>query len=358
MNDDELMNELFSAFDDVSASDALKSSTLDFIMGAAAAAPVAGAEEPVPEPTSGVTATPGGKFRKRARWRAMRVAAVAACFVLALTGGVAYGYPASTVLVTQGGTTIELHVNVFGQVLSASASDEETQDLINQMGLVHTPFEDSVSRVFDSLKESNPKVPVEVVLNGVTQTQESGNPVAEILEAGIADGGNGDESSMSVANSEVESSQDKEPVVEAEPAGSVATVAPVGPVTSSAPEVAVVLSEPSGVTAGDSQGEKADSGKRSSDGDGKSQPSPGEADGGSASSGDNGKAAEPAEPTQPAQPAQPSEPAPVVDGGSSAIPAEQPAQQDDGGSKASEPADDEEDYSTTRPSHYSGDEDD
>lgn len=356
MNDDELMNELFSAFDDVSASDALKSSTLDFIMGAAAAAPVAGAEESVSEPTPEVAATPGGKPRKRARWQAMRVAAVAACFVLALTGGVAYGYPASTVLVTQGGTTVELHVNVFGQVLSASASDEETQELINQMGLVHTSFEDSVSRVSDSLKESNPKVPVEVVLNGVTQTQESGNPVTEILEAGIADGGNGDNSSMSVANSDAEPSQDKEFVVEAEPT---APVASTGPVVSSAPEVAVVLSEPNGVTASDSQGEKADSGKRSSDDDGKSQSSSSEVDGDSASSIDNGKAAEPAQPSQPAQPAQPSEPTPVVDGGSSAVPAEQPTHQDGDVSKASEPVDDEEeDYSTTRPSHYSGDEDD
>ncbi|MBQ9004019.1 MAG: hypothetical protein IJ087_19410, partial [Eggerthellaceae bacterium] len=173
MNDDELM-ELFSAFDDVSAPESLQASTLDFIMSAAAAPAATDAANPANQAPT-VTATRGGaKARIRNRWHAMRAAAVAACLALALTGGAAYAYPASTVLVTQGETTIELHVNVFGQVLSASASDNETQSIIDQMGLVNTPFSDSVSRVSDSLKENNPAAPVTVVMNGVPQPAEFG----------------------------------------------------------------------------------------------------------------------------------------------------------------------------------------
>ena len=174
MNDDEL-RDLFSAFDDVSASDSLQASTLDFIMSSAAAAPETAEAEGTPSQVPAVTVERGGKARVRNRWRAMRTAAVAACLALALTGGAAYAYPASTVVVTQGDTTIEMQVNVFGQVLSASANDRETQDLIDHMGLVNTQYADSVSRVSDSLKESNPKTPVEVVLNGIAQSVETGD---------------------------------------------------------------------------------------------------------------------------------------------------------------------------------------
>lgn len=167
MNDEEL-KELFSAFDDVSASESLKSSTLDFIMAAAPAAPLGSEAQPpaeaaAPQQSTPVVTAARGKKRAASKWRAFRVAAVAACLTLTLTGGVAYATPASHVVLVQGDAVIELDVNCFGITISASANDAG-QQLLSESGTLNVPYEDSVARVSDSMRASNPTVPVEVTM--------------------------------------------------------------------------------------------------------------------------------------------------------------------------------------------------
>ena len=333
MNDDELL-ELFSAFDDVSASDTLQSSTLDFIMGAAAAVPDS-AEAPeatkMPEAESApshaakVTATRGAKPRLRSRWRAMRTAAVAACLALALTGGAAYAYPASTVLVTQGDTTIELHVNVFGQVLSASANDDEIQSLIDQMGLVNTQYSDSVNRVSSSLKESNPQVPVEVVMNGqsVETPEEALQPHDEAAPEPDRPAPAADERAS----------------LKTEPAPAESESATEDAPSSAAP--ATYLPEPGGITVGDSDAGKQDGGKHSTDHGWQSdEPSPSTGDDSTGS--DTGQVIVIDEPTQPV----------VVDEEPGSSQDAQPVVEPPSNPKSDVQDDEEVVYDTTRPPKY------
>lgn len=185
--DDNELRELFSAFDDVSASDSLKSSTLDFIMAAAPTMPAASdasvAEDELPSnqqtQSPSVTAT-RGKKRVQSKWRAFRVAAVAACLALTLTGGVAYATPTSHVTLVQGDAVIELNVNCFGIAISASANDAG-QKLLDETGGLNVPYEDLVNRVSDSMKTSNPDVPVEVTVEsgGVKQMLQSAEAPSE-----------------------------------------------------------------------------------------------------------------------------------------------------------------------------------
>ena len=118
---DDEFESLFSAFDDVSASDALVASTISAVAGSgsgsyADAGERSGSSE---RDASSFVAVKGGKAaedrkpgtrgksgasrdsgkRWRARLRAFRVAAIAACLALALTGGVAYAVPTSHVTV-------------------------------------------------------------------------------------------------------------------------------------------------------------------------------------------------------------------------------------------------------------------
>lgn len=298
MDDNELQG-LFAAFDDVTASDSLKSSTLDFIMSTAAAAPIAEAAEPAEVASSEesvVTATRGGKSRARNKWRTMRVAAVAACLALALTGGAAYAYPATTVKVTQGETTIELRVNLFGQVVGASANDDDVQSLIDQMGLRNTPYEESVMKVSDSLKESNPEVPVEVSMNGETQQVDSTNTMS-----GSSSDARSDESHAPDLTVEREAVKTEVPEATSQqdavaPAPSVTPAAPATPTASvevANPETPVVLPDPSGVTSSDNRTDDGNEGARPPE---RSLPQPaapepgeanheGEGDGGPANSG-------------------------------------------------------------------------
>lgn len=144
LHDDELY-DLFSSFDDVSASDDLKATTLDCIEETRA--------------SMAFTAVTGGaqkKPAKRSKWRVMKVAAVAACLTLALTGGAAYALPASHVTLSQDGSSVELGVNRFGITVSASSEDEAGREVVESVELRNVPYEEALERALDYMEERNP----------------------------------------------------------------------------------------------------------------------------------------------------------------------------------------------------------
>ncbi len=200
--DDELCN-LFAAFDEVSASDELKDATLARILGragdagegegddgpnadsnadsgtgcnagpnagsstapgtasgAAQAAPVAQAKGEVRAVAGGKTGKTG-KAARRAKWRAIRVAAIAACLVLALSGGIAYATPATYYEIEQDGTTITLGVNCFGITVDATSDSETGADIINSAALRNIPYEQALTHAIEAMGERNPDKPVE-----------------------------------------------------------------------------------------------------------------------------------------------------------------------------------------------------
>ena len=187
--DDELCN-LFAAFDEVSASDELKDATLARILGRAgdtdesdagegdageggdgpgagmsAAQSASAVPSVTPAPVAGeVRAMAGGKTGKatrRAKWRAIRVAAIAACLALALSGGIAYATPAAYYEIEQDGTTITLGVNCFGITVDATSDSETGADIIDSAGLRNIPYEQSLTHAIEAMEERNPDKPVE-----------------------------------------------------------------------------------------------------------------------------------------------------------------------------------------------------
>lgn len=163
-SDDEL-RDLFTAFDEVSASEQLQQETLAKII----------ASHDCSEPAPCIKAIPGGKPndavsinavkpRKqlvRAKWRAIRIAAIAACLALALTGGVAYATPATHYEVVQGTTTVTLGVNCFGLTVSAESNDEDGRRIVESADLGNIPYEESVSRTIEIMGQREPAEPIE-----------------------------------------------------------------------------------------------------------------------------------------------------------------------------------------------------
>lgn len=180
--DDELCS-LFSSFNEVSASDELKEATISRIFAAGAENDVdSPADLAEPSTAESITAIPGGQANaatrssKRSRWRAIRIAAAAACLAMALTGGIAYATPASYYEVEQDGTTITLGVNCFGITIGATSDSETGYEIIEGADLRNMPYEDSVARAIDSMERRNPDKPVEFGPQGgerkVTNQQE------------------------------------------------------------------------------------------------------------------------------------------------------------------------------------------
>lgn len=152
---------LFSAFDDVSASEFLKASTIAAIT-----------ESQQGEKPRAVATGTVSKPSRKARFRAIRVAAIAACLVMALTGGAAYAIPASTVAVTQGDTTVSLGVNVFGVIVSATSDSVEGEKVVESSEPLFKPYEEGLVRMVDALDERNAehdRLPIDVRV-------ESGDP--------------------------------------------------------------------------------------------------------------------------------------------------------------------------------------
>lgn len=158
-SDDEL-HVLFSAFDEVSASSELRETTLGKI----------GELRNTNGSASNLKAIAGGKRQKangirkgssRAKRHAIRIGAIAACLVLALTGGVAYATPASYYEVSQGNTTITLGVNCFGLTISTESNDETGREIIESADLDNKPYEESISRTIENMEQREPAEPIE-----------------------------------------------------------------------------------------------------------------------------------------------------------------------------------------------------
>lgn len=203
--DDELAN-LFAALDEVSASDELVDATLTRILGADEdkavddtdvdnpASPTSLVGPGIPEDAAAssnattasapkVTATEGGKRTrnaKRSKWRAIRVAAIAACLAMALTGGVAYATPASYYDIVQDDITVTLGVNCFGVTVSATSNSEAGAEIVKSENLCNVSYEDSLARTIGQMEERNPEAPIEFgPKNGERETilpHDSNNP--------------------------------------------------------------------------------------------------------------------------------------------------------------------------------------
>ena len=198
--DDELAN-LFAAFDDVSASDELQEATMARILAAAGDKAIESAPAETetslptetqipatiaanpPETPASIKAVAGDSQRKadrRAKWRAIRVAALAACLTLALTGGVAYATPATYYEVAQGQSTVTLGVNCFGVTVSAVADDETSREVVESADLCNVPYEESLARTIERMEEHDPTSPVEFgPRGGERETIEPRGPAPE-----------------------------------------------------------------------------------------------------------------------------------------------------------------------------------
>lgn len=178
--DDELYS-LFSALDGIKASDDLQNATLARIFAlsgeggfdaeaadpktpnAFSASSTPGASS-TPSTPSAMKAFPGGKKTagsNRSKWRTIRVAAIAACLVMALSGGVAYATPAQYYEIAQNGSMITLGVNCFGITVSATADDDEGEQVIESTDLRGMPYEDSLAKAIETMGRSNPSEPIE-----------------------------------------------------------------------------------------------------------------------------------------------------------------------------------------------------
>lgn len=189
--DDEL-DGLFSAFDGMGASDALKAKTLGAIAAlptaAAASTAVSQASAPVApvEPAPRPTAQAGGKAARKAMrspFRFAKVAAVAACVSAALVGGVAYAMPTSHVLLVQGDASIELGVNRFGMVISAESDNDAGRAIIDSNGLLHVSYEDALVRAAGAMDSSLPdgQLALSVSSNDAAQRERLENGNASFL---------------------------------------------------------------------------------------------------------------------------------------------------------------------------------
>lgn len=189
--DDELV-ALFSSFDDVRASDELKAATLAMIFGETdnevadqadvdqADAIEADVDEADAEDAESNNTAPafelleggladaamhaedvraqadlaqhaqGRKHRTRGWW--LRVAAAVLVVTLA-TGGVAYAVPATHVVVSQDNMTVDLGINVFGQTVSVTASDDELQAIVDREGVRGENFEAAFNHVLFACEE-------------------------------------------------------------------------------------------------------------------------------------------------------------------------------------------------------------
>ena len=180
---DEELSDLFSAFDGVSASDALKEKALGAIAVAAGAATAQAAAQPASTAAAGpVKASAGGKAAKTVKaarnpFRALRIASIAACLSVAVIGGVAYGMPTSHVVLSQAGAVVELNINRFGVVVSASSDDEAGRAIVEAGGLVNAPYADAFARVATAMGDAST----------ISVLVDSGDPAQrELLESGGA----------------------------------------------------------------------------------------------------------------------------------------------------------------------------
>ena len=169
-NEERELKELFSQLDGISASEQLKTATLDAIfakMGeeSSEAAPAFAVVE---GGTAGKGRTPARDAR-RLPSLLPRVAAIIVALMLA-GGGVAYALPASHISITSGDTTVDLGVNIFGVTVDASADTAEGAELLDDLVVRGKGYEDAM----------------ELVASGLDEREQSGSSLAIHVHGGSA----------------------------------------------------------------------------------------------------------------------------------------------------------------------------
>lgn len=163
LDDDELYS-LFSAFDEVKASEELQNDTLARILALSEENDCDAAKNAEARTPGSVKARSGGKAasgRARTKWRTIRVAAVAACLAMALSGGIAYATPTAYYEVSQDESVITLGVNCFGITVSATSDDDDGKRIIESTDLHGMPYEDSLARTVEAMEQLDPTEPIE-----------------------------------------------------------------------------------------------------------------------------------------------------------------------------------------------------
>ena len=147
------LKELFSSFDDVTATDKLKERTLSYIFAELGEEEPEQAENETPQlaVVEGAAKSSVAPKRPASRWW-LRAAAIVMAATLAL-GGVAYALPLSHVVVSQGETSVDLGVNVFGVTVSVSCEDSEMQALFDEADLRGRGYEEALENVLDTLDQ-------------------------------------------------------------------------------------------------------------------------------------------------------------------------------------------------------------
>lgn len=106
-------------------------------------------EEPELSVAGAEQVTPGHAKAKRSwTWRLKAAAAIVA--VALVLGGTAYALPASHVTVSQGTTTFDLAVNVFGVTVDVSASDDAGKAALQDLNVRNKGYEEALELVLES----------------------------------------------------------------------------------------------------------------------------------------------------------------------------------------------------------------
>ena len=233
--DDREFKELFGSLDAITASDELKSSTLDFIFGQEEGeAPgtddakreryphlrvvgdvaVASDEEPAhPEgqesygpadaketqgddvansegsevvgqeaPIASGAGKGAGQAKARKRRRGglrLKVAAAIVAVALVAGGGVAYATPANRVLVTVDDTTFDLGVNIFGSTVSAKANTDDGKAAIDAADVRNKGFGDACDRLLSAYEQQHGSKPDEMSLKVENRFGGGGDKIKE-----------------------------------------------------------------------------------------------------------------------------------------------------------------------------------
>ncbi len=175
--DDELFARMFSSFDGIGASSAVKERTLqaigikldseigveavvesakrDVLPSETEAVPVIAEASPIQQAASRKEAGSAQRHGKPGRHgvRILRFLAAAACVCALSIGGVAYATPSAYISVESGESTVELSVNRFGIVLSADSSDESGAVVLREADIRHEPYGESLERIIRAYEE-------------------------------------------------------------------------------------------------------------------------------------------------------------------------------------------------------------
>ncbi len=166
--DDEQMSELFSALDDVVATDDARTRVVAAMLGDDSATDVA-AGTPVRETTARDEGTLAQSARERRgrdsswhkgarrRGRHLRVVwphrkawiALATCLVLLLAGVASWFVPLTSVAVAQDELSVELGVNVYGVTVSATAEGELSKKVVDSTRPANRKVGDALGELLD-----------------------------------------------------------------------------------------------------------------------------------------------------------------------------------------------------------------